>query len=118
MIESQENHQDPLARSGVDIAHHFAAGVYAKETRIPAGVSLTQHVHPHSHLSILAWGSVLVYADGVERSYTAPACIEIAAGVAHEVRALTDVLWFCVHATNETDPEAVDKTILLGGAHG
>jgi len=110
---------DPLAQSGVGIAHHLAAGVYAKETRIPAGVELIQHSHAHSHLSILAAGSALVDCDGEIKSYTAPACIEIKAGVSHRVEAITDVLWFCVHPTHETNPARVDASILLGGGpHG
>ena len=40
------------------INHHFSAGVYAKETLIPAGHVLVQHKHKFSHLSILASGSI------------------------------------------------------------
>lgn len=87
-------------------------GLYAKETHIPAGTKLTQHVHPFDHLSILASGSVLVRADGWVESYAAPAAITIKAGIAHEVEAATDTVWFCLHATDETDPEKVDHAIL------
>jgi hypothetical protein len=45
------------------ITHHFSSGVYAKETRIAAGSWLVQHAHLHSHLSILASGSVELMVD-------------------------------------------------------
>ena len=94
------------------IIHHFSDHEYAKETRIPAGMELLQHVHGHSHLSILAQGTVIVTVDGVESSYTAPACLTIAAGKAHSVKALTSVVWYCIHATDCKDPEKVDEVLI------
>jgi quercetin dioxygenase-like cupin family protein len=93
---------DALALHGVSVVHHFGGGVYAKETLIPAGVRLAQHVHPHDHLSILAAGLAIVEAGGSCQEYAAPACITIAAGVEHSIAALTDVIWYCVHATDDT----------------
>lgn len=111
-------HQDTLAQHGVTVAHHFGGGTYAKETLIPAGVRLAQHVHAHDHLSILAAGRALVEAGGSRREHEAPACITIAAGIEHAVIALTDVVWFCVHATDDTDPATVDTSVLIGADHG
>ena len=98
----------------IDIKHHFAGGVYAKETRIPAGVTLTQHVHKYDHLSILSSGTAVVMVDGVSTPYTGPRFLNIVAGKAHSVTAVTDVLWFCVHATEETDAGKVDAAIVEG----
>jgi quercetin dioxygenase-like cupin family protein len=96
---------------GVGITHHFVGGLYCKETRIPAGVKLTQHVHEFDHLSILAQGRVSVTVDGVATEYAGPAFLTIAAGKAHEVAALTDTVWACLHATDCTDPEQVDQEL-------
>lgn len=101
-----------LFSNGGGIVHHFGGGVYAKETRIPAGVKLTQHRHTFDHLSILAVGRVVVAVDGQQKTFDGPACIEIKAGKAHEVTALTDATWFCVHATSETDHEKVDHELI------
>lgn len=101
-----------LFNSGGDITHHFAGGVYAKETRIPVGVKLTQHKHAFDHLSILAAGRVVVAVDGQRKTFDGPACIEIKAGKEHEVTALTDAVWFCVHATAETDAEKIDHELI------
>ena len=59
------------------IHHHFSAGVYAKETRIPAGYVLVQHKHKFDHLSILASGSIELMVDGVRSEVHAPACLTI-----------------------------------------
>ena len=94
------------------IEHHFSSGVYAKETRIPAGSWLVQHAHLHSHLSILASGSVELMVDDKTSVLHAPACLTIEAGKHHGVRSLTDVVWYCVHATNCTDEHEVDNVII------
>lgn len=101
-----------LQALGVSIEHHFGGGVYAKEARIPAGRVLTQHRHKFDHLSILATGTVRVTVDGVAREVTGPACLTIAAGKMHEVAALTDAVWFCVHATDCADAEHVDHELV------
>jgi hypothetical protein len=43
----------------------------------------------------------------------APSCVEIKAGLTHGVKAITDCVWFCIHATDEKDPSKVDD-ILIG----
>ena len=88
------------------IQHHFSSGVYAKETRIPAGFVLVQHAHKHDHLSILASGSVELVVDG-------PVCLTIAAEKHHGIKSLTDVVWYCVHATDCTDENEVDETLIV-----
>ena len=94
--------------------HHFSHGLYAKESVIPAGQMLMQHKHNYSHLSILAMGKVIVCVDEETSIVEGPACIEIAAGKHHAVKALTDCVWFCIHATDETDPSKVDEVLIQG----
>lgn len=94
------------------IKHHFSSGVYAKETHIPADSQLVQHIHKHSHLSILASGSIELIVDGEKSVLHAPACISIAAGKHHGVKSLTDVVWYCIHATDCTDENEVDEVLI------
>jgi quercetin dioxygenase-like cupin family protein len=96
------------------ITHHFSDGLYAKETRFPAGVAILKHTHDFSHLSILAKGKVAVMKGDDVEIISAPACIEIKAGLTHGVKALEDCVWFCIHATDETDASKVDD-VLIGG---
>jgi quercetin dioxygenase-like cupin family protein len=95
------------------INHHFSAGVYAKETRIPAGHVLVQHKHKFSHLSILASGSIELMVDGERKIIHAPACLTIEADKHHGVKSLTDVVWYCIHATECTDLDEVDKVLIV-----
>ena len=97
------------------ISHHFGAGVYAKETRIPAGSILVQHKHKHDHLSILASGSVELVVDDVKSVIHAPACITIEANKHHGVKSLTDVVWYCIHATECTDTDEIDEVLIVTG---
>jgi len=97
------------------IHHHFSAGVYAKETRIPAGYVLVQHAHKHDHMSILASGSVELAVDGVKSVVHAPACLTIPAGKHHGIKSITDVVWYCVHATDCTDEDEIDEMLIESG---
>ena len=97
------------------IHHHFSAGVYTKETRIPAGYVLVQHAHKHDHLSILASGSVELAVDGIKSVVHAPACLTIAAGKHHGIKSITDVVWYCVHATDCTDEDEIDEVLIESG---
>jgi quercetin dioxygenase-like cupin family protein len=92
--------------------HHFSDGLYAKQMDIPAGFEAGQHKHNYSHLSILAKGRVIVTTDAGKIEYTAPACIEIKAGVHHKITCLEDAVWFCIHATKETDASKIDEVLI------
>jgi len=97
------------------INHHFSAGVYAKETLIPAGQVLVQHKHKFSHLSILASGSIELMVDGERKIIHAPACLTIEADKHHGVKSLTDVVWYCIHATECTDIDEIDEVLIMPG---
>jgi mannose-6-phosphate isomerase-like protein (cupin superfamily) len=99
----------------VDIQHYFSSGMYAKETRIPAGYILVQHAHKYDHLSILASGSVEMVTGGVKSVIHAPACVTIQADEHHGVKALTDVVWYCIHATDCTDADEIDEVLVTAG---
>ena len=96
------------------IEHHFSDGLYAKETHISAGQMLLQHKHNYSHFGILAKGKVVIVKEGDIQIVEAPACIDIEAGQNHGVKAITDVVWYCVHATDEKDPSRVDEVLIKG----
>lgn len=96
------------------VVHHFAAGVYAKQMTLPANHYAEKHVHSFDHMSILGQGRVVVTVDGKDSEYSAPACICIKAGQKHRIVALEDSVWFCIHATDDTDPNHVDEVLIRG----
>lgn len=98
-----------------NIVHNFSDGLYAKQMTIPKGFVAGQHAHTFSHLSVLAKGKVLVKTDTDERVYEAPACIEIKKQTNHMITALEDAVWFCIHATDETDVDRIDEVLIQKG---
>lgn len=94
------------------IVHHFSDGLYAKQMFIPAGFMVISHSHAFSHFSILAKGRVIVKTDDYTNEYAAPACIEIKNNVHHQIEALEDAVWYCIHATDEKDVNKVDQVLI------
>ena len=92
------------------IKHHFAADAYVREMHIPAGHKGKKHTHTYDHISILGYGTVVVCVDNSMTVYNAPSCIEIKAGKEHEVLAVTDAVWYCIHGTTDeiTDLHTVE----------
>lgn len=105
-----------LAALADNLTHHFSGGVYAKEIRIPAGMVLVQHKHHFDHLSLLAKGTIELDVDGARRTISAdasPVCLSIEAGKHHGIKALTDAVWFCIHASDCADPDDADQALIL-----
>lgn len=103
-----------LDEAGVGIVHHFAgAKLYAKEMHVNAGLVIAQHKHKFDHLSLLVAGDVEIEVDGVRSRHSAPACITITAGKHHGVKALTDVIWYCIHSTDCVDAAEIDEALIL-----
>ena len=94
------------------IQHFFSDGLYAKQFFVPKDHLVCQHSHEYSHLSILAKGSVILKTDDYNIQYNAPACIEIKKGVHHQIIALEDTVWYCIHQTNEKDVNKIDEVLI------
>ena len=112
VTEQFQREQGQFAEGAADITHHFLGGLYAKRIELAGGAYVLSHSHPHTHMSALAKGSVIVETDYSRVHYKAPAYITIEAGLHHRIEALEDSLWFCIHATDCEDAEKVDDFIL------
>ena len=97
---------DPLVK------HFFTDGLYAKEMTLLKGYTALTHKHKYSHFSFLAKGKVFVQTHSARSIYIAPQLIEIKANEEHSVEALEDVLWYCIHATDETDETHIDDVLI------
>lgn len=107
--QSAEKH---MIEFDLQVQHYFSGREYAKRMHLPAGHEALTHEHEYDHLSILAAGEVVVTIAGNARRYTGPDCITIKAGQPHHIEAITDSVWFCVHATSGTDPDHVDDVLI------
>ena len=103
-----------------DIVHHFGptnlirgvpVGVYMKQSKLRRGYVMPMHLHTHGHLSLLSQGHAILAVDGKTRPLVAPCVITIEEGKAHSLEAVTDIVWFCIHATDETDPDQIDERL-------
>lgn len=92
--------------------HFFSEGLYAKKMTLPAGTQVPTHQHVYDHLSILAQGRVRVKVGAITQEHVAPAVIEIKKSLAHTIQAVEDSVWYCVHATQETDPAELDQSLI------
>lgn len=94
---------------GSCINHHFGADVYIREGFIPAGQRIIKHIHTYDHFSILGMGVVAVLIDGVMTPFRAPAVIKIEAGKPHEVLAMTDAVWYCIHGADSDEVDDLNQ---------
>ena len=76
-------------------------GVHMLKYVIGAGTVLISHCHVYDHPSILASGEVEVWTPAGLQTLVGPTEIKIAAGVKHAVSAITDAVWYCVHAERD-----------------
>lgn len=97
------------------IKHHFSAGVYVKQMHLKANYCVDTHKHNFDHFGLLGRGSVIVEIDGKQETHTAPSLIIIKADKTHKITALTDIDWFCIHATDMTDPQSIDEVLIKRG---
>lgn len=102
-----------LDKEAAEIEHFFTEGVYARKMLVPAGTQVPSHKHAYNHLSILAQGKVRVAVGPVIKEYNAPSMIEIKKDLVHTITAVTDSVWFCIHATDATDIESLEQTVIL-----
>jgi hypothetical protein len=84
-----------------NIKHFIGKETYVRQMSLKQFEKVRKHIHTYDHYSILAYGIVVVKAGNEMNQFIGPTVIEIKSGVEHEVLAMTDAVWFCVHGTTE-----------------
>ena len=101
---------------GAEAKRFTGAGVYVLQVHLRRGWLVGQHVHKYAHLAVIpVEGRAVLQVDGeAPRTLVGPCAVVIEAGKRHSVRALTDVLWQCVHriGENETDPLKIEEGLV------
>jgi len=116
----QENYQDaeqlqttgpvsvPFA-SISKVKHIQANGVYIKSTFVPMNVKFYSKRTPDEHVAILAHGE-LIMDDGTNKvCFSSPATYTIPANSRIAFYTRTECVFYCVHATEETDLDKLDR---------
>jgi quercetin dioxygenase-like cupin family protein len=108
------------AQAAVDTAlgvvHYFPTEgnpVYMRRMKARAGYLIGSHKHKFEHYSILCSGRVRAEIGEDTEEYSGGDVIIVPAGVEHRITALTDIVWFCVHGTAET--EGIDEVLIEKG---
>lgn len=86
-----------------------ADGVYVKAYFVPRGTKLYSKFFPTDHVTILAMGSIAMEVDDQMTKYVAPAHYVFPANRRIPILVLEDSVWYCVHATEETDLVELEK---------
>ena len=84
------------------------AGIFCKLWSVRDRFTLLpQHVHQHSHISLIVQGEVRVWrGDECLGDFKAPAAIKIHAHAPHAFLTLTDdVMIACIHNADHADPD-------------
>ncbi len=102
--------------TGLDVKHHFAPGVYAREVLLPAGSVVIGKTHKTEHLNIIAQGHCTVHCMGKILEIHGPYTFVSKAGAKKAVYSHTDVVWINIHLTDETDIDEIEKEIIDGMA--
>ena len=103
----------PSAAHLIELKHYFSPGVYAREIRIPAGMTLTGKIHKYSQLNILSQGKMSVLTENGIQEVEASFTVVSPAGTKRVAYAHTECVWITILHTNENDPELIEKLFTL-----
>jgi hypothetical protein len=110
-IEEVESSLLQLPQLEAPVLHHFVAGLYIREVRMPAGSFAIGHHHKHEHINVMLKGRVTALKeDGTLVEFKAP-CEFIGKpgrkiGVIHE-----DTVWLNIFPTTETDVAKLEEQL-------
>lgn len=110
-IRKLEDAVKQLPQLAVEIKHHFAKGVYAREGLIPKGAVFVGRVHLQSQINIIAKGDISVLTEQGLIRMTAPCTMVSPPGAQRAAYAHEDTVWITILGTDETDPEVVFNTL-------
>jgi hypothetical protein len=94
------------------VVHRFGPGIYIREVSIPAGTLSIGHYQTETHLNIMLKGRVIMVGeDGSKTELVAPQTF--VTGPGRKIGyILEDMVWQNVYATDETDVEKLETTLL------
>lgn len=93
----------------LEVRHHFANGVYARELHIPAGIALVGMIHKTANLNICSKGRIKVFGNGQVAEFSAGDHIVSPPGTQRAAVALEYTIWTTIHATTLTDVDEIEK---------
>lgn len=93
--------------------HLFCPGIYARSIFMPAGTVLTSKIHKTQHFFVVSKGACTVSNSHGEREYICAPYLGITMpGTKRALLIHEDCVWTTFHATDLTDVEEIERTIL------
>ncbi len=114
-IKEFQEYSAQLPQVQYPVYHHHSTGVYVREFHMPAGYFVIGKEHKTRHLNIVVKGHCFVWTAQGKHDLCAdsgPVTFESMGGVKKVVYAKTDIVWMTIHATSETDQEALEGEII------
>ena len=93
--------------------HHFSEGLYARELFMPAGAVVIGKIHKYAHLNVIMSGKVSVTTPFGQDTLEGPCLFESKPDTKRAVFCITDCVWITFHPTEKTDPDEIEKDIIL-----
>ena len=100
-------------RRELELQHRFTQGLYARTIHMPAGSLLTSEIHVTEHQFVILVGNISVWThhEGAQL-LRAPYHGKTIPGMRRILYAHTDTVWTTFHATTETDPDEIKKSLI------
>lgn len=111
--------QDRLLAAGCDtqgppVDHFFGDGLYGRMMLIPPGQFLIGKTHRKAGITVQLYGDCEVTAPGMApERITGPRVWESPAGAKRMIFAHEPSLWIALHATDETDLDAIEADLIV-----
>ena len=93
----------------VQVKHLLPTGLYVKAYHAPAGLRMYTKQFDQDHMTILARGTALLEIGGQAAKLVGPAHCVIPAHSRVTVSVLEDAVWYCLHPTELTDLEQLNR---------
>jgi quercetin dioxygenase-like cupin family protein len=93
------------------VTHGFSDGIYMRTVKLPADQVLVGKVHKKSHPFFLLKGTMQVLTEHGVEELTAPYSGITPAGTQRIVYTNTECEFVTVHATELTDPDAIEEEL-------
>jgi quercetin dioxygenase-like cupin family protein len=96
------------------VEHVFGGGTCIRQIFIPKGMVIVGKIHKYAHPNFILQGEVVVVTEGGGRErIKAPHSMISNAGTKRVVYALEDTIWATVHVTTATNPEDLEKEVIV-----
>jgi len=103
----------PDSYTEIPVNHHFAPGVYGRESLLLAGSTVVGKIHKHEHLIIVSQGKAILISAEERIIVEAPYMGVSPAKTKRAVYALTDCVIATIHPTDETDLTKIEAEVIL-----